>query len=118
MESSVTAQAQEYYSFDDMDGAIEIHRPDAQAPWANISQITGTAAWMDVAATQYLLGVRPELDGLRIDPVLPPDWPRCTVERVYRGCRLTLDLRHGPRISPNLLAGKTSSSVHVTIGEN
>ena len=36
-----------------------------------ISWLSGTAAWLYVAATQYLLGVRPELDGLRLLPCLP-----------------------------------------------
>ena len=37
----------------------------ARNPW-----LTGTASWSYVGVTQYTLGVRPELDGLRIDPCL------------------------------------------------
>ena len=39
-----------------------------------VSQVTGTAAWMDVVSTQYLLGVRPTLKGLLIDPAIPAQW--------------------------------------------
>lgn len=58
--------------------------------WGVVSQVTGTAAWMDVVATQYLLGVRPTLKGLLIDPSIPSVWNRYTVERIYRGCKLTI----------------------------
>jgi cellobiose phosphorylase len=59
--------------------------------FANVTQVTGTAAWMDVAARQYLLGVRPELKGLRIDPCIPGDWRGFAVRRLYRG--RVLDIR-------------------------
>ena len=68
-----------------------------------VSQVTGTAAWMDVVATQYLLGVRPTLKGLLIDPSIPAEWEGFTVERSFRGCRLTIrvenpdHVQHGVR---------------------
>ena len=40
---------------------------------AKNSWLTGTAAWNYVAITQWILGIRPEYDGLRIDPCIPPD---------------------------------------------
>ena len=36
---------------------------------ANVSWLTGTAAWMYLAATQYILGVRPQWEGLLIAPL-------------------------------------------------
>lgn len=63
--------------------------------WANVTQVTGTAAWMDVAATQYLLGIRPELDGLRLSPCLPEAWVGFEAVRHFRGCRLEIKARRG-----------------------
>ena len=37
---------------------------------------TGSAAWLHRVVAEWVLGVRPEWDGLRIDPCLPPDWDR------------------------------------------
>jgi cellobiose phosphorylase len=51
---------------------------------AKNSWLTGTAAWNFVAATQWVLGIRPEHDGLRIDPALPTDWEGFTMSRRYR----------------------------------
>ena len=61
--------------------------------WANCTQISGTAAWMDVAATQYLLGVRAEPEGLRIDPCIPSDWPEYKVTRRFRGAEVQITVR-------------------------
>ncbi len=65
--------------------------------WANVCQITGTAAWMDVAATQYLLGIRPVIGGICIDPCIPANWKSLSISRIYQGCRLNIDIdnRHG-----------------------
>ncbi len=40
---------------------------------ANVSWLTGTAAWMYIAVTQYMLGIRAKWDGLEIDPCLPKE---------------------------------------------
>ena len=34
---------------------------------------------------EWILGVRPELEGLRIDPCLPSHWTRARMVRDYRG---------------------------------
>lgn len=52
---------------------------------AKNSWLTGTAAWNYVAISQWILGIRPELDGLRVAPVLPPDWQGFTARRRFRG---------------------------------
>ncbi len=49
------------------------------------SWLTGTAAWSFVSATQYILGIRPDFDGLRIHPCLPQDCPGYKAQRVFRG---------------------------------
>ena len=53
--------------------------------WANVTQVTGTASWMDVVGTQYLLGIKPTLAGLEIDPCIPNDWDSYSVSRIFRG---------------------------------
>ncbi|MFT4109064.1 GH36-type glycosyl hydrolase domain-containing protein [Propionicimonas sp.] len=52
---------------------------------AKNSWLTGTAAWNFVAVSQYLLGVRPDYDGLVVDPQLGPAVPSFTVTRKLRG---------------------------------
>ena len=44
-------------------------------------------AWAYYAATQYILGIRPDFDGLVIDPCIPGDWKEFSVTRMWRGSR-------------------------------
>ena len=52
---------------------------------------------MYLAATRYLLGVRPVWEGLQIAPCLPENWTDVTVERLFRGCRYHIHIRHPER---------------------
>ncbi len=52
---------------------------------SRLSWLTGTATWAYAAATQHLCGVRPDWDGLRIDPCLEPGSGSVTVRRRFRG---------------------------------
>ena len=66
--------------------AQTIAGPDAAVPGeAKNSWLTGTAAWSYVAITQWILGIRPDFDGLRVDPVLPSTWPGFRATRRFRG---------------------------------
>jgi len=49
------------------------------------SWLTGSAAWNYVAATQYMLGIQPDYNGLVIDPCIPKKWKKFSVKRVLRG---------------------------------
>src|SRR5680860_1024693 len=70
-----------------------VHSPEsprfgqARNPW-----LTGTASWSYVGVTQYILGVRAELSGLRIDPCLPEGWGGYHVTRRFRGLNLTINV--------------------------
>ncbi len=57
-----------------------------------ISWLTGTASWMHVAATQYLLGIRPTLDGLTVTPCLPAAIERVEATRRFRGARYVIEI--------------------------
>ncbi len=59
---------------------------------ASHSWQTGTAAWMYRTAYDWILGVRPTLNGLRIDPCVPADWRSFNVERCFRGCRYLIEV--------------------------
>lgn len=61
----------------------------SRVPW-----LSGTASWAHYTATQGILGIRPEIEGLRIDPCIPSSWEGFTVERTFRGCRVTIEVRN------------------------
>ena len=57
------------------------------------SWLTGAAAWAYVNVSQYLLGIRPELDGLRITPCLPEEFEELTVTRLFRSVKYDIKIR-------------------------
>lgn len=48
------------------------------------SWLTGAAAWSYYSAAHYILGIRPQLEGLRIDPCIPSNWNGFSVDRKFR----------------------------------
>ncbi len=52
---------------------------------AKNSWLSGTAAWNFVAITQWILGIRPDYQGLQVAPVIPTDWPGFETTRLFRG---------------------------------
>jgi cellobiose phosphorylase len=64
---------------------------------AKNSWLTGTAAWNLVAISQWILGIRPEFEGLRVEPVIPAAWPGFHVTRVFRGTTYDIDVVRAER---------------------
>lgn len=59
---------------------------------------TGTCTWSLYAAVEYLLGVQPTLEGLRIHPRLPASWSEATITRTLHGCAYTVLIRRVPSL--------------------
>ena len=58
------------------------------------SWLTGAAAWAYFSATQYILGLRPEADGLRIDPCIPHEWQGFKATRRFRGYTIEIEVKN------------------------
>ena len=59
--------------------------------------LTGAAAWTYVAATQWILGIRPTHRGLRVAPAIPGSWDGFTARRRFRGAWYEIRVRRrGP----------------------
>ncbi|MCC5843584.1 MAG: hypothetical protein JJU05_04970 [Verrucomicrobia bacterium] len=61
--------------------ANEADRPgEGSHAWA-----TGTACWTLLNVQQHMLGIEPDVNGLRVDPSLPSDWEWAEMDRDFRG---------------------------------
>ncbi len=69
---------------------------------AKNSWLTGTAAWNFVAVSQYILGVIPDFDGLKIDPSIPAAWDGFTASRKFRGCTYNINVKNPDHISKGI----------------
>ena len=61
---------------------------------AKNSWLTGTAAWNFYAISQYILGIQPTYDGLRIDPCIPAEWKEYSVTRQFRGATYCIEIKN------------------------
>ncbi len=66
---------------------------------AKNSWLSGTASWNFYALTQYILGVRPEYDGLRVDPCIPKKWDGFKMQRKFRGATYQLEIKNPNHVS-------------------
>ena len=65
---------------------------------AKNSWLTGTAAWTFLNVSQFILGIRPDYDGLLIDPCIPDHLDGFKVSRTFRGITYNIDIQN-----PNLV---------------
>lgn len=85
---------------------------------AHVHWLTGTASTVMVGTVEGILGLRPNAQGLVIDPSIPSDWREFTMEKTFRGKRLNITVKnpngsqHGVKsVSVN---GKTLSQNLIT----
>jgi cellobiose phosphorylase len=69
---------------------------------AKNSWLTGTAAWNYYAITQYILGIRPEYDGLLVDPCIPSGWDGFTVQRKFRDAHYNITITNPGHVSKGI----------------
>lgn len=61
---------------------------------AKNSWLTGTAAWTFLNVSQYILGIRPDYDGLIVDPCIPDFLEGFQVTRDFRGVRYHISVKN------------------------
>ena len=61
---------------------------------AKNSWLTGTAAWTFLDVSQYILGIRPDYDGLVIDPCIPSTLSGFTAKRDFRGVTYHIQVKN------------------------
>ncbi|MBN1385203.1 MAG: glycosyl transferase family 36 [Elusimicrobia bacterium] len=96
--------------------------------------LTGAADWLFIDAVNWMLGARPEYDGLLIDPCIPASWKEYKISRQFRGVLFDIHVRNpngvnkgikqikvdGEIVKSNLLkisSGKKKHKVEVILGE-
>jgi N,N'-diacetylchitobiose phosphorylase len=62
---------------------------NSRLPW-----LSGSATWSYYTAVQYILGIRPDYNGLIIDPCIPAEWKSFTVSRKFRGKVVKIEVRN------------------------
>lgn len=78
----------------------------SRLPW-----LTGAATWALYSASQYILGIRPEYNGITIDPCIPAEWDEVRISRRFRNKMIDIHIKNPDRkekgISQLEVNGKT-----------
>ena len=74
---------------------------------ANVSWLSGTAAWMYIASTQYLFGIKPKWNGLEVDPCLPSEMLPAKITRVFRGKTYSITITKNEKRFIDASSGET-----------
>lgn len=94
--------------------------------FAPCSWITGTAGWLYRDITEYILGIKAEFKGLKIEPCIPSCWNEVEISRIYRGAVYNITLRRtgeekivvdGNEQNSNIISVFEKDTVHTVIYE-
>ncbi len=67
------------------EGPASVHFGRSHVHW-----LTGTASTVMVGCVEGILGLRPDLDGIRLAPSVPKTWESFTIEKDFRGKKLNI----------------------------
>ncbi len=68
-----------------------------ESPFEGRSQVhwlTGTASTVMVGCVEGILGLRPDIDGIKIAPSIPTEWKEFTMDKVFRGKKLHITIKN------------------------
>jgi cellobiose phosphorylase len=74
---------------------------------SHVHWLTGTASTVMVGCVEGILGLRPDFDGLKIDPAVSSDWKEFSMDKDFRGSKLHIVVKN-----PN---GKESGVTKLTL---
>jgi cellobiose phosphorylase len=85
----------EPYVYAQMVAGKDAFRPgEAKNSW-----LTGTASWNFYAISQFILGIQPDYDGIKIDPCIPSGWKGYEVTRKFRGATYQIKVENPNGVS-------------------
>jgi Cellobiose phosphorylase len=97
----------EPYVYAQMVAGKDAFRPgEAKNSW-----LTGTASWNFYAITQYILGIQPDYDGIKIDPCIPSGWKGFEVTRKFRGATYQIKVENPSGVSKGVKEVKVDGNL-------
>jgi cellobiose phosphorylase len=89
-----TYKAEPYVTSGNVDGPLSEYYGRGGWTW-----YTGSAQWLHRVATHWILGIRPQADGLLVDPSIPAGWPGYHVTRKFRNALYQIDVQNPEHVS-------------------
>ncbi|MCB8978506.1 MAG: glycosyl transferase family 36 [Ardenticatenaceae bacterium] len=92
-----TYKAEPYVTPGNIDGPLSEYYGRGGWTW-----YTGSAQWLHRVATHWILGIRPQAEGLLIDPSIPAEWPGYQVTRKFRNAVYQINVKNPNHVSKGI----------------
>ncbi len=97
------------------EGRASVHHGRSHVHW-----LTGTASTVMVGCVEGILGLRPDLRGIRLAPAIPREWKRLEIDKEFRGKQLHILVEnpngHETGCEKLLLNGKALTDNYIPAG--
>ena len=70
---------------------------------AKNSWLTGTASWNFYAISQFILGIQPDYEGLKVEPCIPAEWDGFEVTRKFRGATYLIKVENPQHVCKGVM---------------
>lgn len=94
-----TYKAEPYVTPGNIDGPLSEYYGRGGWTW-----YTGSSQWLHRVATHWILGIRPQADGLWVEPSIPTHWPGYTVRRKFRNAVYQIEVKNPSGVSKGVQA--------------
>jgi cellobiose phosphorylase len=89
-----TYKAEPYVTPGNIDGPLSEYYGRGGWTW-----YTGSSQWLHRVATHWILGIRPQADGLLVDPSIPSNWSGYKVTRKFRNAVYQIEVKNPAHVS-------------------
>ena len=79
---------------------------------AKNSWLTGTASWNFYAISQFILGIQPDYDGLKVDPCIPAKWDGFEITRKFRGATYLIKVENPNHVSKGVVKVRIDGNLY------
>jgi cellobiose phosphorylase len=88
----------EPYVYAQMVAGKDAFRPgEAKNSW-----LSGTASWVFYTISQYILGIQPQYNGLKVDPCIPKSWNGFEINRKFRNANYKIKISNPHHVSKGI----------------
>lgn len=106
---SRTYKAEPYVTPGNIDGPLSEYYGRGGWTW-----YTGSSQWLHRMATHWILGVRPQADGLLVDPSIPTHWDGFKVTRRFRGAVYEIEVENPLHVSHGVSSVTVDGQSHAS----
>ena len=79
---------------------------------AKNSWLTGTASWNFYAISQFILGIQPDYEGLKVDPCIPAEWDGFEITRKFRGATYQIKVENPNHVCKGIMKVTIDGNVY------